>query len=693
MPENNDNHTGLLQQDAVLADLLDVAEVGGFEWHLATGEININERWATMLGYAVSSLVPLNQSSLLALIHSDDQTSFISALEHYLGQPAQQQSTEFFTHRYRLKCAHGQWLWVKTRGRISNYTADGEPAILAGVNLDVSNLMGELESQRELTGQLQDLLYLSPSVLYTSTAEPPYRVIYLSSNCQDTLQIDAARMQQNGGWLDLIHPEDQQRVEDGLDIWDQNDGELTETLRYRLRRLDGTYTWVRDTCQRIERDGQPRILAGSIVGIDEQVQKEELLNRIVGVVPGMIYQFRLTAAGHMDYPFVSPKIKDIFGVSPAAVASDARPVVDSIHPEDRLALIASIQRSAETLKPWQYDFRATHDGAHYRWLRGHAVPHRDDHGDTLWHGQILDINALKQTEASLRSSEARLERAQQIARLGHWEYQNSTGEIFWSPMVYSIFGLEHTVSVTDETFTRHVHPADRELVQQAEVESEQTGAYAVAHRIIRPDGRVRWIKQQARVEPEARGGFRFYGTVLDITEQKELEQQLLELSNTDSLTGLYNRRYLMDAGEQALERGRRYQEPVSLLLFDIDRFKAINDRYGHGTGDTVIAKVGELLQQQTRSSDVAARLGGEEFALVLENTATTTAREIAEKLRTTMSGENLAKPGQEPLYVTLSIGIATVQNTPVNLEQLLSRADKALYAAKDSGRNKTVVAE
>jgi diguanylate cyclase (GGDEF)-like protein/PAS domain S-box-containing protein len=180
----------------------------------------------------------------------------------------------------------------------------------------------------------------------------------------------------------------------------------------------------------------------------------------------------------------------------------------------------------------------------------------------------------------------------------------------------------------------------------------------------------------------------------DITERLETEnelrqvhQELERLAHTDPLTGLHNRRYFMQRLHQEVERVRRSGHALSVLLLDLDRFKSINDTHGHAIGDRVLQRVAEVLADGGRASDVAARLGGEEFALLLPETPIDGALRLAERLRRVVA-EQLVRDGhREPVAVTTSVGVATLSPAAPGADELLRQADMALYQAKRGGRN------
>lgn len=173
-------------------------------------------------------------------------------------------------------------------------------------------------------------------------------------------------------------------------------------------------------------------------------------------------------------------------------------------------------------------------------------------------------------------------------------------------------------------------------------------------------------------------------------ELEDLKEKAEELARTDPLTNLPNRRAFFEVGELELEEAKRYGHDLTLIMLDIDLFKNINDTYGHATGDEVLKTIALLLQVTIRSSDTAARIGGEEFAILLSHTNIEDAQSTAEKLRERMQALALKVADTEVIF-TASFGVAKFTGHDQTLDTLVANADKALYKAKEAGRNCVIV--
>jgi diguanylate cyclase (GGDEF)-like protein len=168
--------------------------------------------------------------------------------------------------------------------------------------------------------------------------------------------------------------------------------------------------------------------------------------------------------------------------------------------------------------------------------------------------------------------------------------------------------------------------------------------------------------------------------------------RLFELATTDGLTKLYVHRYFQLLLDQEMKRSRRYKKQFSLIMMDIDNFKAFNDTYGHQLGDEVLKNVARAVKKISRAEDVVARYGGEEFVVILPETDAAQALIVAEKMRDIVESLEIVH-GEEPLHVTISLGVASFPMHAREKEELILSADMALYTSKHNGRNRVSLCE
>lgn len=284
--------------------------------------------------------------------------------------------------------------------------------------------------------------------------------------------------------------------------------------------------------------------------------------------------------------------------------------------------------------------------------------------------------------------------AEAAALVGHWRVDLVTWTITWSDQSYRVHGLEPGAPVDVDYSVRQYVAEDRRAVRKILADAVRTGEpFEFQGRILRTDGEIRHVKSHGSIEI-GRGGkaVGIFGTVQDVTETVE-NARILEaarsaaerVANTDMLTGLPNRRHTLAFLERALAGAREHGAPLAVAIFDIDHFKRINDTHGHATGDQVIRRVAQRARAALRDEDMVGRIGGEEFVCILQRSSAQSAEIVAERVRKAVETGTAAEDDLPD--ATISVGLA-VYDGEADVEELLHRADKALYVAKREGRNR-----
>jgi diguanylate cyclase (GGDEF)-like protein/PAS domain S-box-containing protein len=296
----------------------------------------------------------------------------------------------------------------------------------------------------------------------------------------------------------------------------------------------------------------------------------------------------------------------------------------------------------------------------------------------------------KRTKEALRESEASLSVAQRVAHIGSWDLDLVTNKLQWSAEIYQIFGfLDYEVSATYDLLLERIHPDDRVFVQYAMDRAlYEHETFSIDHRIVRPDETERIVHSRAEVIFNEDGwATRMVGIIHDITERKQAENKLTYMAHHDPLTGLYNRQYLLEK----LKRILRIKSLAkgALLFIDLDNFKIVNDTLGHATGDRLLTTLSNKLKHTLREEDILARIGGDEFALLLEEATPEEAQGIAERLVEFIGAFRYSEEGVT-FTIGGSVGMAYIE-TNMEAEELLSRADRACYVSKARGGNRIEV--
>jgi diguanylate cyclase (GGDEF)-like protein/PAS domain S-box-containing protein len=270
---------------------------------------------------------------------------------------------------------------------------------------------------------------------------------------------------------------------------------------------------------------------------------------------------------------------------------------------------------------------------------------------------------------------------------------DTEGRRIYNSPSYQPFFREEDIRVGSDSF-KEIHPEDRERIRAVFRRTVATGVGERAEfRFVLKDGSIRHIESEGRAIHNSEGKVTEVIVVSrDITARKRMETELLEVATTDFLTGLPNRRHFLSRLEEELARVQRLEgQRAAVLMLDADHFKLVNDRFGHATGDKMLRHLASLIRGELRKIDTAGRLGGEEFAIILPGADPVSAEIFAERLRQKVAHSPLKLSDQE-IPLTVSIGVAPMLAKDADADAALVRADRALYRAKDSGRNRVVVA-
>ncbi|MDH5393009.1 MAG: EAL domain-containing protein [Gammaproteobacteria bacterium] len=299
------------------------------------------------------------------------------------------------------------------------------------------------------------------------------------------------------------------------------------------------------------------------------------------------------------------------------------------------------------------------------------------------------VDEINQKNAVMSITTERLETAQRIAHLGNWEW-DFVNNVFWcSDEVYRIYGFAaQSFEASFDRFFGMTHPDEqgylKNLFDNARLREHSFNA---SFKIILEDDSIRYLHQEVQFH-RAQGdkGMYLSAVVHEITEQKKYEEKLLRQANYDELTGLANRTLYFERLSSAIKMAKRRHEQVAVLFIDLDDFKTINDTYGHITGDGLLKKASARLSAAIRDTDTVARIGGDEFIIVMhEVKSSEDAAQVANKVLDSLSAVFILDSVRA--FVSASIGISVYPNDADDVLSLHRNADVAMYQAKEKGKN------
>jgi diguanylate cyclase (GGDEF)-like protein/PAS domain S-box-containing protein len=300
---------------------------------------------------------------------------------------------------------------------------------------------------------------------------------------------------------------------------------------------------------------------------------------------------------------------------------------------------------------------------------------------------IIDVTERRAMEKELHERNEILSTIMESARDAIIMIDNKGNVTFWNPAAERLFGYSR-----EEVMGKELH---RLMIQDERLYE----VYKEAFKRFQLSGKRNAVGKTIELKAKHKDGYEIdvelslsavrikdtwhaLGIVRDISERKKYEELLYRQSITDPLTNVYNRRFFMQMLEQEMERTRRYGKSFSVIMFDLDHFKSVNDRFGHAAGDMVLKSVADMIKGRIRKTDYFARWGGEEFIILLPETSVEDAAGLAEELRKHLNSMTLPEVGR----VTASFGVASYRPSDT-IDTILMRADSMLYEAKDAGRN------
>lgn len=403
--------------------------------------------------------------------------------------------------------------------------------------------------------------------------------------------------------------------------------------------------------------------------------------------PAVMYSCR--ASDDFGATFISENLTQQLGYQPSEFIEDAAFWLNHIHPDDRPRILQDVADALDDgnhSHSHEYRFQRK-DGA-YRWMTDEFAVIRNDDGQPLeLVGYWVDVTDARELERMLRFRQFSLDHVDEQV---YWIdrdariidiSQNACQKLGYSREELLTF----TVADVDAIF-----PCSRWAEHWQELKAKGSLRFESIHK----------TKEGKTYPTEIVANFFEYdgkeyncALVRDITERKILEDKLKQQAQFDYLTGVSTRGHFMEQAEYELSRTIRYENPLSLMMMDVDYFKRINDTHGHKAGDLVLKKLAEICRQSLREMDIIGRMGGEEFAILLPETDVVAAIEAAERLRAAVYAAKVPVEAGLPIHFTVSIGVSSLTSKEDNIDVLLNLADRALYQAKQAGRNKVTSVE
>ncbi|MFO1265097.1 MAG: EAL domain-containing protein [Rhodoferax sp.] len=680
---------------------LEGSGVGVWDWNIATGAQTHSAHWEEMLGFHAGELTRGYQD-FAERLHPQDRERVESAAQRFIDGQAASYSEDF-----RMRCKDGSWKWILTRGTVVEWDAQGRALRMIGTHTDINQQKASESELRLLNEQLRENAQLFQTTLASISqgivlVDATGRVRTFNARVCELLDLpkslldarplltEVMRFQRERGDFgpegQWVGEEARSNVMDtsGLPAQTHPTRYLRatrggQTLEVRTQQLPSgglvrTFTDVSDYVKmQADRQRLNELLAATQtiarVGgwerdhVQGSVFWTDGVYRILDLEPGALSGAELAQADH----FFAPESRQLIEPAPPA---DPHATLSEHDVEARMC-------TAKGRSIW-VRFKGT-----TAWEQGQAVKSTS---------VLQDISERKAVETAIRESEERWKLALESTGDGVWDWYIQTGTEFFSPGLLRMCGYDSgDLDNLSEEFDSRTHPDDMEILQKARNDhfEGRTPSYQSERRILCKDGSWKWVLSRGMVISRDAFGkpLRMIGTFTDISERKAAEALIWRQAFYDGLTGLPNRRMLRDRLEREMKHCDRDQLQLAVLFIDLDHFKEVNDTLGHDQGDQLLIEAARRLQSCVRQSDTVARMGGDEFTVVLTELPDCNNLEgVLQKILTTLS--QVFQLDNEQVFVSASIGVTVYPVDAAQTEDLLKNADQALYVAKGAGRNR-----
>jgi diguanylate cyclase (GGDEF)-like protein/PAS domain S-box-containing protein len=666
--EKKENELKLIENENRLKDSEAMSHTGHWVRDLKSGEYVFSDEMYKIFG--LDRRIKLISAELLhQLFHKDDATRIIEYTEKMLNEGKD------YKFDGRLQLPDGNVKYVRASVRI-NKDAEENPVSASGVMTDVTNTA--LFEQELIRNELQlkkaeEIAKVGSFIQDLETDE------YLCSDgfCRicgfSSLEgkVDFKKA------IGVTHPDDVEYIT-GIIRESQKTGSDYE-FENRIIRPDGEIRYVRSRGTYIKnKKGKPIKSMGTLLDITEYKENE---NSLLESQRRLKMAEEIAHIGHWerDYEtgvsFWSDEVYRIIGREPQSFVASEKEYVKFIHPEDYEKFTEDSIKATSGEIPYDIKSRIIDANGNVKYIQivGNRILEKGKLHKTF--GTIEDTTPEKLYEEELLKKTKTLENAESIAHIGHWERDFKDDSMYWSDEIYRIIGFNPgDFEVYPNKDREFIHPDDWDELQEFYLKTRNEGTpFEIDVRAYKRTGEEVILKIKGGVTREESEGLIISGTIEDITELKKHYDEIEYMNYHDPLTGLFNRRYF-DEKFTKIDSNENY--PISVIIADVNGLKMINDTLGHNAGDEILKKTAGILDRAADEGDILARIGGDDFALLLPRTIKSQAELVINEVH------NLFVEQEEDMGVSISMGLALKFDSFQRKEDVIKEAEDNMYTNK-----------
>jgi len=656
-----------LDEKEKFADIIEATRAGTWEWSVQKEETKYNERWAEIVGYSLEELKPITHETWRKLVHPEDLIRSDKEIESLFYK-----EKEYYSLECRMKHKMGHWVWVLDQGKVVSWTEDGRPLQMFGTHIDITESKQlELEIKKS-EDDYRFLIDSSYDIIYRLQLDG--RFTFLSKAWEDLLGYTVEEA--IGEFLQpYVHPEDLPRIYDFFNQINKS-GEQLEARDYRLLHKNGEYHWFMTTAVPIWNDNDEIIgftgTARDITDVKEAnlaliKQKDELesfftVNMDFFCISDNDGNFKkLNNAWIKSFHY---ELSDLLGKN----------ALEFVHPDDvelvkenigslndiqkEISFLARVKKSDDTYRILEWK-------AHISGNLIYAAARDVTENKTLESNLFLEKELFKTTLLSVEDGVIATD------NLGRINIMNLAAQTMTGWSIDEVYGkpIEEIFRVYKENTSKLIYTRIPEIIRKGK-------GIGFSEMILISRGNEE-ISIENSASPVKDHAGKTTGIVIvfrDITVKKERQKQIEFLSYHDQLTGLYNRRFIEDAIRGLEKTGNL---PLSIIVMDINGLKLTNDAFGHDLGDLLLKKASKIMKNSIRRNDVLARVGGDEFVLVLPKTDSIEADRIKNRIQKEAHSATIG-----PIGISIAAGSATKTKISQNISKVQKVADNNMYRDK-----------